>query len=164
MTATNFPNGVSVTKRNRGWGQIDVVNRTKVIRIRFDDNTAEFDTNFTLPATAVVQSLLLNVLTAEVTGATPTIDVGTATTSSGVPNGYMIGISVAATGLVKPSLLDGAVTMGALISEETGTGADVAYAPTPDIVSGGKTISWSPGGNDFAELVADVVINYQEIV
>lgn len=161
MSSTNFPNGVSVTKRLVGTGQRNVVNKTKIIRIKFSDANTEFDTDFILPATAIVNTVYLDVLVAEATSATKLIDVGTATTSGGVPDGYMEGISVAATGLARGVLATGSVTMGALLFEQTGVDA---FAPMPDIVSGGKTISWAPGGNDFAELVADIIINYQEIV
>ncbi len=64
---------------------------------------------------------------------------------------------------MKGSLADGAITYGALLYEETGTGADVANARTVDITAGGDPVSYTcSAGSDTA--VFDIIIDYTEVV
>ena len=71
--------------------------------------------------------------------------------------------SLATAGLVKGILADGAITLGALLFEETGTGADVANARTVDITAGSDPISYTcSAGSDTA--VFDIIIEYTEVV
>jgi hypothetical protein len=115
---------------------------------------------FTLPAKAVVVAAFVRVTTAEATGTTKTVDVGTSTVSND-PDGFLDGVSVAATGIVKGTLLNTGQTMGALLSvDEDGAGALVREE---DITSFGAVVSASPGSADFAELVAEVSVVYYEI-
>lgn len=117
-------------------------------------------TLFTLPAKAVVQTVYVDVITLEATGATKTIDVGTAGTSND-PNGYIAGVSVAAAGVFRPVYTNAAVTAGILLSDdEDGSGALV---PTHDESAGGDPVTASPGAADFAELVADVYVVFCEL-
>jgi hypothetical protein len=112
-----------------------------------------------LPTNAIVKDVYLNVITVD---ATETVDVGTQGTSND-PNGYLAAASLATAGLVKGILADGGVTLGALLFEETGTGADVANARTVDITAGGDPISYTcSAGSDTA--VFDIIIEYTEVV
>lgn len=176
MSATRFPKGVSHT--NKG-ADVDsnIVEKVQCIPIDFADGTTETETSFSLPATAIVKNVYVRVKTAEATGGTPTIDVGTLSTDSGDADGYLAGVDVSATGLVGPSITKttganevyiSASTHGELLADQE-LGADVAgntgfVNSRNDIASGGKTITWTPGSNDFAELEADLIIEYQELV
>jgi len=128
---------------------------TKKISIGFADGTTETDTGWDVPSNAVVLGVYVNVTTAEATGADKTIDVGTGGTSDD-PNGFLDGVSVASTGLVKGTLANGAVTLGALLKIADGT-TDV---PEPNVSAAGDSVTWTPGSNDFAELAADIYFVY----
>jgi hypothetical protein len=167
MSGTNFPTGlVTRTKYNGSTAAADrsklaaatkFINKTAVIHC--DAQTAETQTNFTLPTNAIVKDIFLNVITVD---ATQTVDVGTAGTSND-PDGYLDAASLATAGLVKGILSDGAITLGVLLLDETGTGADVAYARTVDLTAGGDPITYTcSAGSDTA--VFDIIIEYVEVV
>jgi hypothetical protein len=170
MTGTNFTNGLTV--RRKYSGNVDTVNgyalradtkfvrKTAVIRcIGSEADASERTTAFTFPAKCIVHDVFINVITVD---ATETVDVGTEGTSND-PNGFLAAASLATAGLVKGSLLDGSVTRGALLFEETGTGADVANAPTVSITTGGDPVSFTASaGTDTA--VFDIIIDYTEVV
>ena len=165
MSGTNFPTGLATRKKYSGNTTDDsrvgastkFIHRTAVIRC--DAQTTETQTEFTLPTNAITRDVYLNVITAD---ATETVDVGTAGTSND-PNGFLAAVSLASTGIVKGSLADGAITLGALLYEETGTGADVAYARTHDITAGGDPVTYTcSAGSDTA--VFDIIIDYIEVV
>ena len=170
MSGTNHKGGLSVSKQYSG--NTDTTNAyqlaatTKLIRknavihcIGSEADNAERTTDFTLPTNAIVENVYLYVHTVD---ATETVDVGTEGTSND-PDGFLDGVSLATAGLVKGDLADGAITLGALLREETGTGADVAYAPTRDITAGGDPISYTcSAGTDTA--VFDIIIDYYEVV
>lgn len=121
----------------------------------------EQDTGYNLPAKSIVKGVYLDVQTAEATGGTKTVDVGTDGSGSNDPDGWLDGASVAATGIVAGSLTSGAQTLGALLHEdEDGAGALV---PMPDVASSGESITYTLGSNDFAELVANIVIEFVEV-
>lgn len=167
MTATNFKSGLvtreqysgstASTDSSRLGADTKFINRTAVIRC--DAQTTETDTNFTLPTNAIVKDIFLNVITVD---ATETVDVGTAGTSND-PDGFLVTAALDTLGLVKGSLADGAITLGALLYEETGTGVDVAYARTVDITAGGDPVSYTcSAGSDTA--VFDIIIEYVEVI
>lgn len=167
MSGTNFKTGiVTRTKYSGSTSATDYsllnastkfINRTAVIRC--DAQTTETTTAFTLPTNAIVRDVYINVITVD---ATETVDVGTAGTSND-PNGFLSLASLATAGLVKGSLADGAITLGALLYEETGTGADVAYAKTDCITAGGDPVTYTcSAGSDTA--VFDIIIDYVEVV
>lgn len=165
MSGTNFPKGLvtrqkysgNTTDASRVGAATKFINRTAVIRC--DAQTTETTTEFTLPTNAIVRDVYLNVITVD---ATETVDVGTAGTSND-PNGFLAAASLATAGLVKGSLADGAITLGALLYEETGTGADVAYAKSDDITAGGDPVTYTcSAGSDTA--VFDIIIDYVEVV
>ena len=167
MSGTNFPNGLAARKKYSGstaaTDKSYLAADTKVIRrqavIRCDAQTTETQTGFTLPTNAIVHDVMLNVITVD---ATETVDVGTQGTSND-PNGYLSLASLATAGLVQGDLADGAITLGALLYEETGTGADVAYARRADITAGGDPVSYTcSAGSDTA--IFDIIIDYSEVV
>lgn len=170
MSGTNFPNGVAV--RNKYSGNVDTTNdyklsaNTKFIRkqavihcVGSDADNAERTTSFTFPAVSIVHDVFLNVITVD---ATETVSVGTEGTSND-PDGFLAGVSLATAGIVKGSLSDSAITLGALLQEETGTGVDVAYARAPAIIAAADPVSFTcSAGTDTA--VFDIIIDYTEVV
>jgi hypothetical protein len=168
MSSSDFPNGVATrtaysgttAATDKGYlaSTTKLISKTAVIRDNTPQDT-ERQSNFTFPDIAIVYDVLLNVIVAD---ATEQADIGTQGTSND-PNGFMSGVSLANTGLVQGDLADGAITLGALLYEETGTGADVAYARRPCIIAGGDPVSWTCStGTDTA--VFDIIIIYDEVV
>jgi hypothetical protein len=143
---------------------VGAVSKIKVINMvaaSFEDNS-EVGTGWSLPASAIVKDVFVNVNTAESTASTKTIDVGTDSTDSGDADGYLAGVSVAATGLVKGTLAYSAVTLGALLKTNTGDGS--APVPDPDISMGGKEITVTAGDSGgFTEADFDIIIEYIEV-
>jgi len=163
MSGTNFPTGIATTKGYDGGATYLSASAaaTKFIRktavIRCDAQTAETTTGFTLPTTAIVHGVFLNVIAID---ATETVDVGTAGTSND-PNGFLAAASIATLGLVYGSLADGAVTRGALLYEITE--AVTAAARMPCITAGGDPVTYTcSAGSDTA--VFDIIIIYDEVV
>jgi len=165
MSGTNYPTGLVTRKKFSGStaaadnsrlnASTKFINKTAVIRC--DAQTSETETEFTLPASAIVKNVFLNVITVD---ATETVDVGTQGTSND-PNGYLDAVSLATAGLVRGSLADGAVTLGALLFEITE--ATTAAARNDDITAGGDPISYTcSAGSDTA--VFDIIIEYIEVV
>lgn len=150
--------------------------KIKKISITTPADASEHSSGFTLPAKAIVLDVFVDVTTAEATGGTKTLDVGTDSTDSGDADGFLDGISVAATGLVrgKATITAGSTetyfastTKGALLASLT-AGSDVAqdtgtYYEFPDTTMGGKEITYTAGSADFAELTADIYVVYIEI-
>lgn len=132
-----------------------IIHRTAVIRC--DAQTSETQTAFTLPAQAIVNDVYLNVITID---ATETVDVGTMGTSND-PDGFLVAASLATAGIVRGSLLDGAVTRGALLFEITE--ATTAAAPMPCLTASNDPVSYTcSAGSDTA--VFDIIIEYAEVV
>jgi len=159
MTGTTFTTGIATRKTYSGsTAATDNSNRaatTKFINhtavIRCDAQTSETETNFTLPDTAIVKDVYLNVITVD---ATETVDVGTMGTSND-PDGYLDAASLATAGIVYGSLLDGSVTRGVLLFEITE--ATTASARRPNLTAGGDPISYTcSAGSDTA--VFDIII------
>lgn len=159
--------GVEITASATELNALDIstvgaISKVQKIRITAPADGNETSTSVTLPAKAVVKNVFLNVVTAEATGTTKTINVGTDSTDSGDADGYLAGVSVASIGLVKGTLLNSGQTLGALLTtDEGGTGELV---PEIDIASGGKEITFTAGSANFDELVADIYIEYIEVV
>lgn len=160
--ATEFTSGLA--PQNRG-SKVRIQSRVKRLIVPMDasDGTAENITELVFPTKAIVKSVFLDVTTAEATGGTKTLNVGTDSTSSGDADGFLVGIDVSSTGLKKGTLVDGGVTLGALLFVESGTGADVANAPEADITSGGKAVSWTPGSTDWVEFEGYAIIEYEDV-
>lgn len=120
-------------------------------------DTNSHDTAIVLPAKAIITNVFVDVTTQEATGATKTVDIGI---SGGDEDGLLDGVSVAATGVIIGTLASGAQTLGALLSvDEDGAGALVPQ----QYVASGATVAYTLGSADFAELVANVVVEYIEI-
>lgn len=112
------------------------------------------DTTLIIPDGSLIVGAFIRVLTAEATGTTKTIDAGI---SGGDENGFIDGLSVAATGTIKPTLADGAQTLGVLLSVDE-SGGDLV--PEPYVCTAATTIAYTLGSDDFAELDAELFIGY----
>lgn len=115
------------------------------------------ETAFTLPDKAIVYDVFVDVTTEETTGTGQTIDVGVV----GTTNGYLDGVDVSSTGLIKGTLAYNAVTLGSLLTTNTGDGTNPVKEP--DITSGDTTVTVTASNDDFAELEGNVIIVYTEI-
>ncbi len=160
---SNFGHGLSTASPYSGstTTNLAVAATTQLVKktavIRCNAQTSETQTAFTFPAKAIVHEVYLNVITID---ATETVDVGTMGTSND-PNGFLAGASLANTGIVYGSLLDGAVTRGALLSEITE--ATTAAAPRPCLTASSDPVSYTcSAGSDTA--VFDIIIEYSEVV
>lgn len=133
---------------------------TKKISIGFADGTTETDTSWDLPANALVRDIYVNVTTAEATGTTKTIDIGLlASESGGDADGFVDALPVSATGVIYPTLTTTA-TWGALLLENGLATSEKVVVPHDAGSVTAKSVSWTPGSNDFAELAADIYIVY----
>lgn len=121
-------------------------------------DTNPHDTAIVIPAGSIILGAYIDVQTREATGGTKTVDIGI---SSGDENGFLAGVSVASAGTVKGTLVSTGQTLGALLSvNEDGTSALV---PEPYVCSAETTICYTLGSADFAELVANVIVEYIDI-
>lgn len=158
--------GTAVTATADELNQLDAsaaggVQKLLKIPISFPEDNSEQDTGVNLPAKAVVFGVYVDVTTAEATGTTKTIDVGTAVGESGDPDGWLDGVSVATLGLKKGTLLNSGQTLGALLRvDESGGGVLV---PEPDVASGGKSIVFTASAADWAEFVGAIYVHYLEL-
>jgi hypothetical protein len=112
----------------------------QVQKLDIDANfgNTEQDTGWDLPDKCVVLNVWVDVTTAD-TG--ETLDVGTDGSGSNDPNGFLDGISVNATGVIKGTLTNGVQTVGALLYvDESGAGVLV---PEPDVTSGGESVTYT---------------------
>lgn len=149
----------------------------KRIDITSTPTGSEQDTGWDLPANAVLTDLLVYVKTAEATGGTKTLDIGLlASESGGDADGLADGISVAATGWVRPgfALTVGgsetyvsAITRGVLFAPSalagSNSGGDVGtYFERPHLSSSvtAKSVSYTAGSNDFAEFRGSIYLFY----
>lgn len=178
LKATAFPGGVSNTevlaKANLSK---HLVNKVAVVRFKYSDGTTETDTGFDLPANALVREVFGNVLTAEATGTTKTVDVGLLSSESGGDaDGFVVGLVVSATGTVSPTNTNttganntylsatkhGVLLADRILGEDVAAGGDGYVSRKPFHTSSvtAKSISITPASNNFAELVLDVYIVY----
>lgn len=112
-------------------------------------DTAEHATNAIIPANAVVQDAYINVITAEATGATKTLSVGTLSSESqGNATGFITGLSVASTGRKVPNPQNSALTLGSLLRAAS-PGEAINYSFVFDLANLGNIteISFTPGYN-----------------
>ena len=132
---------------------------------------------FTLPAKCIVLDAWVDIITAEATGSTKTVDVGTSTVSND-PDGFVDGLVVDTTGVIVPvaTFTTGSQitffassTYGDLLAPVQVAGADDAddsgayLEAKMDKTSVAAVVSASPAGSDFAELVADVYVAFIEL-
>jgi hypothetical protein len=155
---------------------VGAVAKFKILPVTVVAAATEQSTGWSLPATAMVLDVFLDITTQEATGGTKTVDIGTDSTDSGDADGYAAGLSVAAAGLVRPTAAITAGgsetyfsgnTRGALLCNYVAGGNTATdhglYQEFPDGTMGGKEITYTLGSDDFAELVANMVIVYIEI-
>jgi hypothetical protein len=102
---------------------------------------AETMTGFVIPAKAEVLPIGLGV-DVKTLDAGQTIDVGTKASDSGDADGFIDGLSTAAAGFKKPTLLNSGDTVGALLSVQDSANAG-DDAPEGDISMQGKEISYT---------------------
>jgi hypothetical protein len=142
-------------------GAVSKIKKINMTASDFSDNS-EIDTGWDLPSTAVIKNVFINVNTAESTATTKTINIGTDGSGSNDPDGFLAGVSIASTGLVKGTLASGGQTLGALLYvDEDGAGALV---PEIDKTSGGESITVTAGdASGFTEADFDIFIEYIEI-
>ena len=137
--------------------QVPIVtaNRHHTLVIPFDHAdfaaATETDTGFDEPANSLwLPTPFVNVVDVD---ATETIDVGTDGSGSNDPDGFIDGLSVATAGVIKPTLTNGAKTLGALLQVQSGgtAGDDVpeGSAGTGDSI----TITPSAGSDTFSGTV-----------
>ena len=161
-------NGVEITATSEELNQNDLsavgaVEKIAKIPITAPEDGTEQSTGFILPDKAVVKDVFLDVVTAEATGITKTIDVGVDSTDNGDSDGYLSGVSVSTTGLKKGTLAYDAITIGELLMTDL-TGLETTdNAKEDDITSGGKEITFTAASSTFADLNANIFIVYIEI-
>jgi hypothetical protein len=137
---------------------VGAVKKYQVATITRVANTSPQDTTIVLPAKAVITDVFLSITAAEATGTTKTIDVGI---KSGDEDGLLDGVDVSGTGVKKGTLLSSGQTRGALLrADESGAGVLV---PEVDVTSGGATVVYTLGSNNFAELAGKIIVEYIEI-
>lgn len=136
------------------------------VRLPIVAATTEQDTGFDLPLKGVVMDCWLDVRTFEATGATKTVDLGLLTgESGGDPDGFIDGLSVATSaGIKQPVLTKSAETVGALLKYTITDNGSATHPQRQWHVLNGtaKSLTYTLGANDFAELVCDAVIVYMD--
>jgi hypothetical protein len=113
---------------------------------------AEVDTGVKLPLHALVlPQAVVNVRTAEATGGTKTLKVGTLSSQAGgAADAFLNAISVSSTGVKVGVLANGAETLGTKLKETTSAGpAPVPYAQ--DANAAALNISATAGSADWVE-------------
>lgn len=171
--------GANGSGLNRAKGaSLDVVRKAQVAKIAFSDGTGENSTGIVLPAKAIVREVFIHVTTAEAVGATKTLTVGpTSTETGGDADGYIAGVSVAATGTILPGVtftvgasetFVASTTFGVLLGTIS-AGNDVAtdvgtFVPKFHVNNNGNTISWTPGSADWTAFAGELYVVYDEIV
>ena len=158
-----FPNGLSVAAKGYNnptnvylASRVALGRRDIVIPLKYTDGTGTNTTNFKIPANCVIiPEPFLFIRTAEATGATKTLSVGI----TGTVGAFISGLSAATAGLVQPTLLDAAVTLG---SDLFVYGGATSTAPTRQayINATGSPIAvtWTPGSADWANFDADLIL------
>ena len=117
--------------------------------------TTAQDTTIVIPAGSIIKNVWIDVATQEATGATKTVDIGV---KGGDEDGFLDGVSVAAAGTIKGTLLNTGQTLGAHLSvDESGAGVLV---PEPYVCAAETTLCYTLGSDNFAELVANVIVEW----
>ncbi len=150
--------------------------KMKTIAISSAPTGSEQDTLWDLPAKAFVIDVFIDVTTAEATGATKTIDIGTNGSGSNDPDGFADAIDVSSTGLkvARGTVTAGsstkyfsANTRGELLSDyQAGTDADTdegLYREKIDVTSGAESVTFTAGSADWVEFRGSIYILYIEL-
>ncbi len=140
---------------------------------------SEQDAGIDLPAKAVVLDVFLDVTAAEVTGGTKTMSVGLLSSESGGDaDGFLVGVSCAATGLKRgvATVTAGgsetylsATTRGALLgsfvagADSAGDVGTVYERPHLSDSVTAKSVSYTAGDSDWVEFRGTLVVVYVEV-
>ena len=140
---------------------------------------SEQDAGIDLPAKAVVLDVLVDVTAAEVTGGTKTMNVGLLSSESGGDaDGFLVGVSCAATGLKRgvATVTAGgsetylsATTRGALLgsfvagADSAGDVGTVYERPHLSDSVTAKSVSYTAGDSDWVEFRGTLVVVYVEV-
>src|SRR3990167_9855574 len=116
---------MGATKREQGRVIFDspVLGKTITRTLKYEIGAAptgsEQDTGIDLPAKCIVRDVFVDVTTAETTGATKTMNVGLlASESGGDADGFLVGISFVAAGLLRCRLISYRPRLGTFLSVE----------------------------------------------
>lgn len=150
----------------------------KILPIKRVQATTETDTGFDLPTKGIVWDVFLDVVTAEATAGTKTVDVGLLSSESGGDaDGFLDGAVNSAIAVVRGSITvtDGtnqnfiaaAPTLGALLrSGVLGTdaaGEAAALIKTPHVLNGtAKSVTYTLGANNMTEFVGNIIVVYSD--
>ena len=113
------------------------------------------DMTIVIPAGSIIKNVWLDVATAESSGATKTVDIGV---SGGDEDGFLAAVSVAAAGTIKGTLLNSGQPLGALMSVDEGGTSELV--PEHYVCAAETTLCYTLGSDDFAELVANVIVEW----
>ncbi|WP_341702621.1 hypothetical protein [Ferrovibrio sp.] len=113
--------------------------------------TTETDTGHDLVTGSLVHGVGLGIR-ATTADSGITINVGTKTSESGDPDGFMAGLSVASAVSVKPTLTNGSATLGALLKVQDSANAGDAVPEAHVVVSTARSLTYTlSSGADTAE-------------
>lgn len=117
--------------------------------------------DYVIPGNSVVIDAYVNVTTAEATGTTKTISVGTLSSESGGDaDGFIAGASISSTGVKQGTLISSGVTLGALLKVLI---ASSTYARQPyPTGSAARTISYTAGGTDDVEFRGSITVVFYQ--
>lgn len=131
--------------------------KVKKLDITADFGNTEQDTGWDLPTKCIVLDVFVDVTTAD---ASQTLDVGTNGSGSDDPDGFLDGVSVNDTGVVKGTLASGGQTKGALLrADENGSGILV---PEADVSSGGESVTFT-GSDTTNTMRGSIYVLYIEL-
>ncbi len=157
-----------------------LASRTRKITITAPTG-AEQDSGWDLPTAGFVSDILVNVRTAEATGATKTLDIGLLSSESGGDaDGFVDGLSVSSVGLKRfaPAVTAGGtesyisswtrgvfMTVGLPLAGANVVGDVGTYYEKPHMIDAvtARSISYT-SGSAFTELVADIYIVFTEVL
>ncbi len=106
--------GVAGLFDENGYSEINMVKTVK-IGVPVVASTDEQTIHAALPDNSLIVRAWLNVTTAEATGGTKTLTLGTATSDNGDPDGFVKSVNVGSTGI---KVGDGAL-IGTIVSDDT---------------------------------------------
>lgn len=136
--------------------------KVKKVNITAPADGTEQDTGFTIPEDSIVTDIKVKVNTPESTGTTTTLDIGTDSVSGGDADGYLAGIDVSASGVVKGTLDNAGQTLGELLTVVSDATNSVKVKEE-DVDSSGINLTYTAGSADFAELDADVYVYFYDL-
>lgn len=172
--STSYRGYFEIATNAAQFGVPSVAGQMEMVSIPIDvvASTSEQDTGYDIPDDAIVYDVFIKVDTAEATGGTKTIDVGTLSSDSGDADGFLDGVSTAGTGVVRgvPTFTAGSSetyfassTKGALLAPTKVAGSDTAtdvgtYLELPCTDPGSQSVTYTLGSNDWSEFVGSIVI------